>query len=157
MKAISPIIATIILIGIVIMIGAIISGWITQWVTRETHEITTGCTMNTNYVIDSAKLNESGDDKLVLKITNKNTEKIHTFSIELLNHTDILLFNESDIEVDLSPNITEANPLEEEQSVYIKINLSNYKVMGKSLTEIRVMNKACPEVSAKTKLIDKYG
>ncbi len=154
MKALSPLIAAIILVVITIVTGVIVSNFITQFVTRHTGSQTI-CATNALYSIESAVFNRSGDDLLVLIIINKGEERLFGFGVELFNATDIETFKANSSQLSVSPEINETNRLGQEESAIIKLNLS-----GNDLIEtadlVKVRNLACVEASAQTRDITKF-
>ena len=156
-KGISPIIAVIILIGVAITIGVMLSGWVTQWVTKQTQSTSASCVINTNYVIESAIYNESGGDTLVIKLTNKDSEELYGFNVQLMNNTNIKIFNSSNSIYSESPySFNETKKLKESYTAFIKLNLTSYTGMATTMTEIRITNVVCQGVYATTNIITTY-
>jgi len=158
-KGVSPVVASVLLVAVSVSLGILVTTWLTHWagVQMTTPGIT--CSINTNYDIDSAVFNESGDNVLYVKVTNKGSQDLWGFGAVLDNGTEILRLNSSDPLI-IESNVTEDNPLKREQSVYVKINLTNttlgYPALGATLKEVRILNDACDAVSAKTTSITKY-
>ncbi len=158
MKGISPIIAIVIMIAVAITTGVMLSTWVTQWVSHQTSDSSMACVIRTNYIIESAKFNQSGDNVLVIKVTNQGSEGIYGFGAIIDNTSDIYQFNSTDSLLSLSPNITSSDKLTREGSVYVKLDLdtdTSSRNLGATATEIRVTNEACDSVSAKTNSITK--
>ncbi|MBI4175953.1 MAG: hypothetical protein HY518_02015 [Candidatus Aenigmarchaeota archaeon] len=153
MKGLSPLIATIVLIGITITVGATISVFISNIITRN-QDPQTVCGSNANYMIESAEFNKTGDSRLVVHITNKNKESLYGFSVEIQNGTDVESF--SDTVVTLSPAITASDPLGQEESALVKVDLTGYADLASTMNYVKVRNKACPSVSAESRSISKY-
>ncbi len=157
-KGISPVIAIVIMIAVAIATGVMLSTWATQWVNRQTSDSSMACVIRTNYIIESANFNNSGDNYLIIKLTNQGAEGLYGFGVIIDNATDIYQFNSTDSRITLSPNITSTNKLAREGSVYIKLDLdasTYYRNVGATANEIRVTNNACDSVSAKTSDIEK--
>lgn len=160
-KGVSPIIATILLIALAISVGIMVTTWITHWVVTQTSSESIACAINTNYIIDIAEFNKSAalNNTLLLKITNKGSEKIYGFGAILDNGTVILMLNSSNSLINQG-GISSTNKLNRESAVYITVNLTNttlgYTTLGKTLTEVKVTNDACPAVSTSTKSITQY-
>jgi flagellin-like protein len=159
MKGVSPIIATIILIALAITIGMMLSSWITHWFYIQTGRTSVSCALETNYAIESARWNISStslNNTLLIKVLNKGSRGIYGFGVVLDNGTRIVQLNSSSSLVNQG-GISSSNPLQQEQSAYISVNLTNttlyYPVLGSTLTEVRVTNDACPDVSQKTTAI----
>ena len=157
-KGISPIIAIVIMIAVAITTGVMLSTWVTQWVSHQTSDSSMACVIKTNYIIEAAKFNQSGDNYLVIKVTNQGSEGLYGFGIIIDNTSEIFQFNSTDSLITLSPNITSSNKLEREASAYVKLDLdtdASSRNLGATANEIRITNKACDSVSAKTTSIDK--
>ncbi len=157
-KGISPIIAIVIMIAVAITTGVMLSTWVTQWVSHQTSDSSMACIIRTNYIIESAIFNQTGDNYLIIKVTNQGAEGIYGFGVIIDNTSEILQFNSTDNLISLSPNITSTTKLGREASVYVKLDLdgsASYRNMGATANEIRVTNKACDSVSAKTSIIEK--
>jgi len=149
MRGISPVIATVLLIAVAVSAGMLVTTWITQWVVTQTTSEAQTCSINTQYVIDTVVFNESGNNLLKIKITNKGSQPLYGFSVELDNGTPPIVTFPVD-EVDQG-GVTESNPLKREQSVYIIVNLSNstlgYPTLGATLKSVKVLNDACNAIS----------
>jgi flagellin-like protein len=150
-KGISPIIATILLIAVAISVGIMVTTWITHWVVEQTTSTSISCAVDTNYIVDSVEFNKTTllNNTLLIKVTNKGSEKIYGFGAILDNGTYIKVFNYTNSNVDQG-GLSSVNKLEREQSAYIKINLTN------TLSDIKITNAACPAVSTSTTTITKY-
>ena len=151
MKGISPIIAAVVLIAISVAVGVMISSWVTHWVTSQTG-VTTQCVALTNYNIESATYT-SNNNNLTLVVTNMGSIKIYGFSVQIMNSTDIVTYNDTSPDIKVTPNISKEDPLSEQRSAIIVVNLNgtqgDYSGMGTTAEEIKVFNKACPAFSAK--------
>ncbi len=151
MKGISPIIAAVVLIAISVAVGVMISSWVTHWVTSQTG-VTTQCVALTNYNIESATYT-SNSNNLTLVVTNMGSIKIYGFSVQIMNSTDIVTYNDTSPDIKVTPNISKEDPLSEQRSAIIVVNLNgtqgDYSGMGTTAEEIKVFNKACPAFSAK--------
>jgi len=142
------------MIAVAISIGVLVTTWVTNWTQRQTSS-DTACAINTNYVINSVEWNKTGyNSTLLVKITNKGSQKLYGFGAVIDNGTKI---NEFDYTVIDQGGVSSLNKLDRERSVYLLINLTNstlrYPAFGRSLTksddiEIRITNKACDAVSA---------
>lgn len=156
-KGISPVIAVVIMIAVAITTGVMLSTWVTQWVNHQTSDSSMACVIRTSYIIESAKFNESGDNYLIIKVTNQGAEGIYGFGVIVDNSTEIYQFNSTDTRITLSPNITSSNKLTREGSVYVKLNAGSnpYRTAVSTANEIRITNNACDSVSAKTSSITK--
>jgi len=179
-KGVSPIIAVVILIAVAVSIGIMVTTWVTHWVTTQTSSEDLTCSINTNYVIDNAKFNSTGNDQLLLKITNKGKQGIYGFGIVMDNGTNVIQINSSAVQyltnatrptynisgipqilrMDINPANSEASPIKQEQSVYINLNLTDDNTtsrwldnFGFTLSEIRITNLACPSIVARTTTI----
>ena len=156
MKGISPVIAAVLLIAITVAVTVMLSSWITHWISSRTTEASSACVTHTNYKIDSATFDSSGNN-LTMVITNLGSNEIYGFSMQVLNGTDVSVYESSDNKVSISPNVTESSPLKEQRSAVIIINMNDaYDTsLGSSADQIKVLNKACPSFSAETLTIIK--
>lgn len=156
MKGISPVIAAVLLIAITVTVGVMISSWITHWVTSRTSQASSACVTNTNYRVDSATF-DSSTNNLTLVLTNLGSVELHGFGVQMLNGTDVYVYNSTDPRLRISPNITETNTLKEQRSAIIIIDMSdNYDLnLANTAEQIKVINKACPTFSAETLTIIK--
>lgn len=152
LKGISPLIAIIVMMGVAITIGVLISNWVTQWSTENLETTTASCSLNTNYVIDSAVFKNS-TSTVIIKVTNKNSKQLYGFSAQIENASNILVYNASDGNVTYSPNVTSSNKLLRGRSVFVFLNLTRHPSMGTSATNVKVFNEACPAVYTETTVI----
>ena len=156
MKGISPVIAAVVLIAISVAVGVLISGWVTQFVTRQT-EVANSCVTNTNYRIDSA-VYSSGTKRLTILVTNLNNRGLYGFSVQFQNGTHIALYNSTGPELNVSPNVTKLDPLEEQRTAILTL-ATNATVDNSNLaytaTKLKVLNDACPTFSIETTQIEK--
>jgi flagellin-like protein len=159
-KGVSPVVATVLLVAVAVSIGIATTTWVTHWVATETQSTGMDCSLRTAYDIDSAIFNQTGDDYLFVKITNKGEEDIYGFGAVLDNGTIILRINTTDDMMIDQGNVTLELPLERQESAYLKINLTNttagHGELGSTLTEITIRNTVCEAVSQKTTTITKY-
>ena len=82
---------------------------------------------------------------------------LYGFSVQVLNGTSVYVYNSTDPKSSISPNITETNPLREQRSAVIIIDMSGgyHSGLGSTADQIKVLNKACPTFSAETLTITK--
>ena len=164
-KAVSPVVAVVLLIGVAVSMGILVTTWVTHWVTVQTTGVSLSCAVDTNYIIESANYNSTGNNHLRLKITNKGERKIYGFGAVLDNGTLIMRLNSSDPLIEQFV-INATNPLEREESEYIIIYLNGteeeedimeyYTTFGSTLVEVRLLNDVCDSVSARTTVINQY-
>lgn len=156
MKGISPIIAAVLLISITVVVGVMLSSWITHWVNARTTEAGSACVTSTNYNIDSAKFKNSTAN-MTLILTNRGRTNIHGFTVQILNGTHVIVYNSTDPNFGMSPNVTEDTPLEEQRSAIIIIHMDGVynSTIGNTADQVKVLNKACPAFSAETRTITK--
>lgn len=151
MKGISPIIAAVVLIAISVAVGVMISSWVTHWVTSQTG-VTTQCVALTNYNIESATYT-SQDKNLTMVIKNLGSIQIYGLSVQIMNLTDIVTYNDTSPDIKVTPSLSKQTPLTEQRSAIIVINLNgtqgDYSELARTAEEITVFNKACPAFSAK--------
>jgi len=158
LRGLSPVVSVVLMVAVAISIGIIVTTWVTHWIQEETSSPDISCAMNTNYVIDSVEWSKAGyNNSLLIKITNKGKQRLHSFGVIIDNGTKILVFNISSV---AQGSISSTSTLDREHSAYISINLTNNpvendSVFGASLVssndvEVRVTNSACDAVSAVT-------
>ncbi len=133
-----------------------ISSWITHWVSSRTRQASSACVTDTNYKIDLVTF-DTTTNNLTLRLTNLGRVELYGFSVQILNGTSVEVYNSSDPGVKMSPNITENNPLKQQRSVMIIINMegSYYSALGNTADQVKVLNEACPTFSAETSTITK--
>jgi flagellin-like protein len=156
MKGISPIIAAVVLIAISVAVGVMISSWVTHWVTTQTG-VTTQCVALTNYNIESATYT-GNNNNLTMIVTNLGTIKLYGFSVQIMNLTSIVTYNDTSPDIKVMPNLSKEYPLDEQRSAIILINLNGTQgdngELGRTAEEVRVFNKACPSFSARIPKMD---
>lgn len=154
-KGISPIVATILMVAVAVAVGILITNWATSWVGREISRQDVQCATSTNYVIESARWNYSSSlNQLLLKVTNKNTQKLYNFSVTLDNITRVMTFNSTN--ASLLNNVGEASAIKQEESIVLAVNLSMDPAFGSTLSRAVVLNEGCKAISAPTTNIEKY-
>jgi flagellin-like protein len=149
MKGISPIIASVLLIGITVAVGVMLSSWITHWIGTRTQDISGACATSTNYRIDSVRFRTSANNMTVM-LTNLGTVELYGFSVQVMNATDVLVYNSSDTKFKISPNITEESPLKQQRSAIIVVSMTgDYDSgLGRTADDVKILNSACPAYSA---------
>jgi flagellin-like protein len=151
MKGISPIIAAVVLIAISVAVGVMISSWVTHWVTSQTG-VTTQCVALTNYNIESATYT-SNNKNLTMVVKNLGSIQIYGLSVQMMNLTNIVIYNDTSPDIKVTPNLSKQTPLTEQRSAIIVINLNgtqgDYSELARTAEEVTVFNKACPAFSAK--------
>lgn len=155
-KGISPIIAVVLLIAIAISLGILVSNWATQWVFTEISSPERACGLDTDYIIERAVFNETGDDQLWIKITNKGNVELYGFGIEMDNGTRIVRFESGSEFINQSNQstiINRTNRLGRERSLYLIVNLTNesfynYSTFGSTLKSVKVLNDVCDTVAS---------
>jgi flagellin-like protein len=156
MKGISPVIASVLLIGITVAIGVMMSSWITHWIGNKTQDISSACATSTNYKIDSVSYSLSAET-MTIEITNIGNVDVYGFGVQVMNGTDVMFYNSTDTKFKISPNITQSGPLKQQRSAIIILSMdTDYESgLGRSLDIIKVLNGACPAFSAETRTITK--
>jgi len=151
MKGISPVIASVLLIGITVAVGVMLSSWITHFIGTRTQDISSACATSTNYKIDSASFKSSTNNMTII-LTNLGTIELYGFGVQIMNATEVMVYNISDAKFKISPNITQSAPLKQQRSAIIVISMSgDYETnLGKTTDLIKVLNNACPAYSAET-------
>jgi flagellin-like protein len=129
-KGLSPIVAVVILIGIVVITGGLLSSWITSFVSDASKQDT--CSINTMYTISDATYNgTSGDIKL--KVKNTGAVKLYNFTVEADNGTVIFLAQAS------SPDPSYRVDAGREQYVVANMSLKNIS----NVLTITVLTQSC--------------
>ena len=158
-KGLSPVVAVVLLIVASISMGIMVTTWVTHWISSQTGSESISCAINTNYLIEDAIFNKSGNNTLRIKLLNKGAQDLYGFGAVLDNGTRIVRINSTNKYID-HMNISEFNPLKREQTMYLLVNLTNetlgYPWLGGTLEEVRIVNDACDTVSAKTTEITIY-
>jgi len=156
MKGISPIIASVLLIGITVVVGVMLSSWITHWVGTRTQEASSACATSTNYKIDSATFS-SATSNMTIILTNYGSVDLYGLSVQVMNLTEVTVYNSTDARFRISPNITQSNPLKQQRSAVIIIDMagSYHSNLGRTADRIKVLNSACPAFPAETSTITK--
>lgn len=154
-KGISDVIAVVLMIAVAISIGVFVTTFATKWVQDQTSSESISCAIRTNYVVDDVKFNFTGQELLLVKITNKGEDTIHGFGFVFDNITTIKSFKSSDPLI--INQVSSTNALEREQSVIINMNMSNSSLghtrLVKTANKLTVTNDACRAVSASTTTI----
>jgi flagellin-like protein len=140
-KAISPIIATVLLIAVAVAIGVLVSTWITKWTLETTESASTSaCAASTIYDLSDTEYNTSSK---ILKtiVTNKGSQEIYNFSLEVANDTHVI----RDIYPMEGYQVSYTDKLKTQQSAILKFDLTD-KFSG-NFQYIKIFNKACPDVT----------
>jgi len=147
MKAISVLISTIIVIGLIVTIAAMIGPWAMNFAGRQVNN-TQGNTesqitcQNTNYDFDSSYGNSGADwdfsgvnDWLKVKIVNTGSINLHSLSFQIyIAGTGYRFFSAKN-------EITPDNPIKPGESVVIEANITEN--LAGALTEVRILNGVC--------------
>ena len=149
MRGIAEIVGVIILIaiGVLIVTGVAISS--SRFVI--TGQPGTACLTETNYLAESVKFNESGNNNLLVKVTNHGRMEVYGFGLALTNDTSFLQFKWDSPLLD-QDNIDLDNRLKNGESMYLKVDMTDYPGMGDSLTQIIITNVPCPAYTFRTQL-----
>lgn len=161
-KGVSPIVAAVVLLAVAITVGVVVSTWVSNWAATQISPESLACAAKTRYTIDSAKFNDSGDNKLILKLTNRGEVNLYGFGVYLDNGTVIRYYNSTSGEVAVDPSVSSTNPLAREETVYLDLDLTAAadeslnvfnRTLLKSLEEVRVTNLACESYTANNEII----
>lgn len=143
-KGVSEVIASIALVSLAVFLGLLTTTWYVNIASKEQRE--TGCIGGVNYIIESAKYN-SGTSALQIKLTNFGDSPLYGFGVILSNSTETIQIKSSKTfengGIDQG-SITNSSKLMKGQSVYIRVNMSDYGALGPTLREVIVTNDACP-------------
>jgi len=156
MKGISPVIASVLLIGITVAVGVMLSSWVTHWVDVRTQQASSACVTSTNYKVDSVTFSYATNNMTIV-VTNHGSIDLYGFSVELMNGTEVSLYNSSDSRFRISPNITQANPLRQQRTAVISLDMGGDYESSLAITadRIKILNSACPAFPAETSTITK--
>lgn len=130
-KAISPVVAVVILVALAVTVGGLLSSWITSFVYEGTAHDT--CAITTTFIATDAEYNASSG-QVKLKVKNTGREDLYNFTIEADNGTMIEI-----IEV-LSP--ADTYHLTPGKSQYIITNGSSHNLTN--IEKITVLVGSCP-------------
>lgn len=130
-KGISPLVAVVILIALVITVGGLISSWISTFVIETSNQDT--CAISTIYSVTEVSHNET-TGHLKARITNSGQDTVHNFTVEADNGSMIVTIAPT------SPAST--YELDPGQSQYLLANTTNYNIT--SIDVIRVIAGSCP-------------
>ncbi len=134
-KAISPVIATVILIAIAVTLGGVLSSWMNSFV-RETTDTET-CAIRTLYTVTDATYDaDSGEVRM--KVRNTGSSPLYNFTMEADNGTVIVSLLAGYPAADFS--------LVAGQSQYVSANFS-----GQNITEIEkvtLLSGSCQSYSS---------
>lgn len=148
------------MIAVAISIGVFVTTFATSWVQDQTASPSITCAIKTNYIVEDIKFNFSGNDQLLVKITNKGEQSLYGFGFLLFNVTDILTFDSDDLVI--KNQVSSLSPLKREQSAIVNLNLTpcfnasvtfcnlsqSFAGMVKTADKVTVANDACKAVSA---------
>lgn len=161
MKGVSPIIAAIVLIGIIITIGGMLAPWTYKLVTksREKMENQTQSQIlckNMAYDFDYDygrygiiwNFDIQDGDWLAAKIINTGTVNVYDFFFEFeIEYSDGIKIKHFQLEEKTQK--TKTSPLKPGESCVIKANITEDLPSGEYvLRKVRVMNRVCPNVYA---------
>lgn len=165
MKGISPIISSVLLIGIVILMAITVGPWALKLATDASEGAGTDVQnelvcRQTSYAFDSGYGNSgvawnfTGDNGTVsAKIINTGTQNLYNFSVEMLMQTPTgyKLIIYPDVNVTNETQRTKNNPLKPGYDWIIEAEVDNINYTW-SLLEVKVINDVCPRVSPKIKI-----
>ncbi|MBI2676001.1 MAG: hypothetical protein HYX24_06065 [Candidatus Aenigmarchaeota archaeon] len=152
LKAVSPLVAVVLLISITLLTGVVITLWVKSFTSKYTSLSPIECALNAQYAIDSAEY-DSARKEISVRVTNKGKIDLSGFSLILDNSTDIREVNSTSGMLSFSPDISRSNRLKIERSVIIKANAASGHELARTLKSIKVLNEVCAEVSASTESI----
>ena len=133
-KAVSPIIAVVIIIAIVVALGGILSSWLSGFVSDSIQTDT--CAINTMYTASEASHNEITGEMRV-KVKNSGKHGLYNFSIEADNGTVIVFIQAT------SPSPTYI--LGSGKTQYVLANSSGHNITN--IDKIKVLVRSCPAYS----------
>ncbi len=133
-KAISPLIAIVIMIAIVVTIGGMMMSWLTGFVSESSQQDT--CAIDTVYTLSEASHNASSG-QIRVKVKNSGKHDLYNFTIEADNGTLIAIIPAT------SPG--QSYRLPPGRSQYILANSSGYNITN--IATITVITGSCPGYS----------
>ena len=165
MKGISPLISTVLLIGIVILMATVIGPWALKIATEASQGAggdveqellcrQTAYAFDSDYGSSGVAWNFSGTNGTVsAKIVNTGSQNIYNFSIELLMQTPVgaKLVIYPEVNITNETQKTKANPLKPGYAWIVEADVVNINDTW-SLTEVKLINEVCPRVSPSVKL-----
>jgi flagellin-like protein len=160
MKGISPMIATVMLIGITILMAMVIGPWAMKLATDASNAATNSANQDmicrqTAYAFDSDYGNSgvswdfNGTNGTVnVKIVNTGSQNLYNFSLELTMETltGTRLVTYPDVNVTSETQKTASNPLKPGYDWILEADVENVNDTW-SLSGIKVINDVCPRVS----------
>jgi flagellin-like protein len=151
MKAVSPLVSTILVIAIIVVIAGMLGPWALNFAGRKVNNTQTDTEnritcQNTAYDFDTSYGNSGTEwdfsgtnDYLRVKIINTGSVNLHSFSFQIYIQGAGYQF------FPVKNEITPDNPLKPTQSTIIEANISG-DLVG-SLTEVRILNGVCKTFS----------
>jgi flagellin-like protein len=129
-KAISPLVAIVILIAIVITLGGVISAWLNNLVADTSQQDT--CAITTMYSLSDVSYNATNGE-IKVKVKNTGKDDLHNFTVEADNGTLIIPIPAN------SP--AETYKLGPGKSQYVLANSSEYNITN--VNSIKVLVGSC--------------
>ncbi len=159
-KGVSPMISTILLIGIVMLMAAVIGPWVmnlalhaSQSAGNEANQEiicrATAYAFDTDYGSSGVAWNFSETNgTLSTKIINTGTQNLYNFSMELTmqTQTGVKLIIYPEVNVTEETQRTKVNPLKPGYDWILEADVTNINNTW-SLTKVKVINDVCPRVS----------
>lgn len=160
LKGMSPLISTVLLVGIVVLMAAVVGPWAMDIATDVSSNAGSNVNRdlvcrNTAYYFDTDYGNSgvawsfNGTNGTVSsKIINTGSQNLYNFSVELTMQTDegTKLIIYPDINVTEETQRTSSNPLKPGYEWIIEAEVANVNDTW-SLREVKVINEVCPSVS----------
>lgn len=134
LKGISPIIAIVVLIALVVTLAGLISSWLSGMIDDAAHSDT--CAINTMYTMSEATYS-AGTGMVKVKVKNTGKLALYNFTIEADNMTFITIMPAS------SPD--PSYHLNSGQTQYIMANASFYNITN--IDTVKVLVRSCPVYS----------
>ena len=137
-KAISPLIAIIVLVALVVTLGGLLSVWLTSFFYEASSEDDT-CAITTLFTVTGPTYNAS-DGQIKLMVKNTGRDDLYNFTLELDNGTLFALVPAT------SPN--ETYSLAPGRSQYVMANASHYNITN--IDTVKLLVASCPTHSSST-------
>ncbi len=165
MKGVSPLISTVLLVGIVIIMAAVIGPWALRIATEASEGARTDVEKElicrqTAYSFDSdygnsgVVWNLSGTIGTVsVKIINTGSQNLYNFSFELMMQAPggARIITHPDVNITTETQKTKANPLKPGYGWVVDADITNINDTW-SLSEVKLINEVCPRISPSVSL-----
>src|SRR3989338_2847885 len=139
-KAVSPVVATVLLVAAAILIGSMAVVWVSGFVSQQTSKAKeSSCAFDVQYTLGEAQFNSSGGFKV--KVTSTGSDTVGNFTVEV-EHSNGTILRRAAVAPAATANLTAG------QSDYI---IGNQGVqLDNEVKSVRVLNDVCKQFAAST-------